>query len=138
MFIWKLLGSIYYMWSILSNRSSEWTYVRKQHLTKQPYCMACGSSKKLQVHHIEPFHVNPDRELDPTNLITLCSNCHLVFGHLMDYTSWNKDVENDTKVYYLKVQNRPYKVAAQNVQTIYSMLSLFFAKLNSLFWYNRP
>lgn len=79
------------------------------------------------MHHIEPFHVNPSRELDPDNFITLCGkNCHLVFGHLMDYTSWNTDVVQDAKVYLNKVQNRPYKIKKQESGFIFKLLSLFY------------
>lgn len=91
-------------------RSPKWVNVRKQHLNKEPTCAACGRNKKLEVHHIEPVHLNPDRELDINNLITLCDNpCHFIFGHLMDYKSWNKDVVLDCKVYLNKVKNKPHK-----------------------------
>lgn len=93
-----------------AQRSPKWSSVRKQHLDTQPNCAACGRDKKLEVHHIEPVHLNPERELDPSNLITLCDNpCHILFGHLMDYKSWNKEVIYDTKVYLDKVKNKPYK-----------------------------
>jgi hypothetical protein len=82
--------------------------------------MACGSCKKIEVHHIEPFHSNPSRELDLTNLITLCVNCHFVFGHLMDYSSWNVDVINDSSVYLNKVNNRPYSIKVQQNETIFT------------------
>ena len=91
------------------SRSSQWSNTRKEHLKNQPECQACGRTKDVEVHHIEPFHMNPSRELDPTNLITLCAkSCHLTFGHLMDYKSWNKDVVNDCYNYRLKLQQRPY------------------------------
>jgi 5-methylcytosine-specific restriction protein A len=93
-----------------ANRSPQWSTVRKQHLDKNNSCAACGKITKLEVHHIEPVHVNPDRELDPDNLITLCdSSCHLTFGHLMNYKSWNKEVISDCLVYLNKVKNRPRK-----------------------------
>jgi 5-methylcytosine-specific restriction protein A len=89
-------------------RSSRWSSVRKQHITEYPKCAACGRSNKVEVHHIEPVHVNPDRELDPSNLITLCdSPCHLVFGHLMDYKSWNEGVVKDCDNYNQKIKNKP-------------------------------
>lgn len=97
--------------AILNNRSPEWPNLRKEHIKKQPFCQACGSKNNLEVHHIEPVHVNPARELDPENLITLCGkNCHFMFGHLMDYYSWNVNVVQDSQVYLSKVQSRPYKV----------------------------
>lgn len=91
-------------------RSPKWSFVRKEHLKHNNICAACGRDTKLEVHHIEPVHLNPDRELDPTNLITLCDNpCHFVFGHLMNYKSWNNNVINDCAVYLNKVKNRPHK-----------------------------
>jgi len=92
------------------DRSPKWKTVRSQHLENNNHCAACGKKTGLEVHHIEPVHLNPDKELDLTNLITLCdSYCHLAIGHLMDYKSWNKNVIEDSKVYLNKVQNRPYK-----------------------------
>lgn len=91
-------------------RSPKWTNLRKKHLEKNNVCAACGRDKKLEVHHIEPVHINPDRELDPTNLVTLCDNpCHFVFGHLMNYKSWNQEVIGDCERYYEKVRSRPNK-----------------------------
>lgn len=93
-----------------SYRSPQWSSIRKNHLENNNTCAACGRSKKLEVHHIEPVHVNPDKELDPTNLITLCDDpCHFVFGHLLDYKSWNKNVVKDCLVYLNRVKNKPHK-----------------------------
>lgn len=67
-------------------RSGQWPRVRREHLEREPACAACGRDEDVQVHHIVPYHVDPRLELDPGNLITLCSDpCHLVFGHLLDY-----------------------------------------------------
>lgn len=109
---------------LANNRSKEWPNIRKKHLEKQPCCQACGSTRRLEVHHIEPFHINPSRELDPNNLITLCGNgCHFVFGHLMDYSSWNVNVIEDSRVYLEKVRSRPYKIKiSSNNNTILNYL----------------
>lgn len=91
-----------------ATRSPKWSNTRKKHLENNPKCAACGSSKKLEVHHIKPVHLFPELELDPTNLITLCADpCHIIFGHLMNFKSWNKEVIEDTSVYCNKVKNRP-------------------------------
>lgn len=111
--------------TILTNdRSKEWPNIRKKHLEKQPFCQACGSIKGLEVHHIEPFHINASRELDPDNLITLCNkNCHFIFGHLMDYSSWNVNVVEDCEIYLNKIKSRPYKIKiSSNNNTILSYL----------------
>lgn len=91
-------------------RSPKWKTVRANHLKEHPKCAACGRDLKLEVHHIEPVHLSPQRELDPSNLITLCSNpCHIIFGHFMDWKSWNMNVVRDCTVYYNAYKNRPYK-----------------------------
>jgi hypothetical protein len=91
------------------SRSPKWSSVRKEHLKHQPVCQACGRKDDLEVHHIIPYHKNPEKELDPNNLITLCSkNCHLLLGHLMDYKSWNENVVEDSKFLSSKIKNRPY------------------------------
>jgi 5-methylcytosine-specific restriction enzyme A len=93
-------------------RSPLWPGVRKKHLVKQPVCQICGGSQFLNVHHIEPFHINPDKELDEGNLITLCEkpgfNCHFLFGHLLDWHSWNKDILKDVRVWAAKIVGRPH------------------------------
>jgi len=78
-------------------RSSKWRGVRAEHLKTNGRCEACESTKKLEVHHIIPFDVDPDRELNPSNLITLCNYCHLVLGHLRDYKIANDFVRDDVK-----------------------------------------
>ena len=92
-------------------RSSKWPKVRRTHLQSRPHCACCGKKKRLgmQVHHIEPFSICPERELDPTNLLTLCNNarCHLDKGHLGYWQSWNVDVINDCKLWLWKYVTRP-------------------------------
>ena len=88
-------------------RSGRWSSVRKNFLKKNNTCAACGTNKGLEVHHIEPVHINPDKELDENNLIALCSGkCHLLFGHLMHFKSWNPDVEEDCKEMLQKIKKR--------------------------------
>jgi 5-methylcytosine-specific restriction protein A len=92
----------------INNRSKQWPEKRKQHLSKYPLCAICGSSTKPEVHHIVPFHVDPSKELDDTNLITLCDKyCHFVFGHLMNWRSWNQDIIKDSQLFNNKIRNRP-------------------------------
>ena len=92
-------------------RSKDWPRVRKEHLKNNPVCEMCGSKKSIQVHHINPFHLHPQLELEPKNLITLCGwlghNCHLIHGHLNSFQSWNKEVKQDALRLTLKIRNRP-------------------------------
>ena len=90
-------------------RSRGWGKVRKTHVKANPYCAACGSKRKPQVHHIEDFSTNPELELDPKNLITLCMagcKCHLTFGHLGNFKSINLNVRVDSDWFLFKVQAR--------------------------------
>jgi 5-methylcytosine-specific restriction endonuclease McrA len=69
--------------------------------------MACGyKGKKLQVHHVKPFHLHPHLELDPRNLITLCEargrDHHLLLGHLGEWQSHNENIRQDVKRFYRK------------------------------------
>lgn len=89
-------------------RSPDWKSVRDNHIKNNPFCAACGTSKKLEVHHIVPVHIDPSKELDSSNLITLCnSKCHLLFGHLMWFKSWNPNVVEDCSIMLDKISTRP-------------------------------
>lgn len=88
-------------------RSSEWPRVEKEHLLHEPACVACGHrGKGLQVHHIKPFHLHPNLELEPSNLITLCEiegrDHHLLLGHLDEWESYNPNVREDVKRFHGK------------------------------------
>jgi hypothetical protein len=108
--IYSILTKYWYGLYTLSGRSYLWPVVRKKHLEKQPYCMACGSKIKPEVHHIIPYHVDPSKELAEDNLITLCDKyCHFVFGHLMDWKSWNPGVSEDAYIFNQKIISRKYK-----------------------------
>lgn len=94
-------------------RSDHWPAARSAHLIEHPTCLICGGTKKLEVHHIKPFHVHPELELDPSNFATLCEDnldgldCHLAFGHLGNFKSWNVDVLVDAAFWSLRIKNRP-------------------------------
>lgn len=94
-------------------RSGRWPTVRSWHLQEKPTCAVCGGLKKVEVHHIHPFHLHPELELEPDNLITLCEhdddgvNCHLFFGHLGNFKSFNTDVEQDAAAWRQKIAARP-------------------------------
>ena len=81
-------------------RAGAWRSVRAAHLEKEPACVACGRTNDLSVHHIIPVSISPTLELDPQNLITLCTSpCHMVFGHFMSYRCYNKDVRKMAQEY---------------------------------------
>ncbi|NPD14470.1 HNH endonuclease [Xinfangfangia sp. D13-10-4-6] len=56
---------------------ADWRKVRDAHLERHPRCRICGEDEgSLEVDHIKPRRVAPERRLDPTNLQTLCKPCH--------------------------------------------------------------
>jgi hypothetical protein len=63
-----------------------WIYGDANHQAHRE-CEACGSRLLPEAHHVEAFEHNPKRELDDTNLITLChwKACHLHLGHGGDF-----------------------------------------------------
>lgn len=89
-------------------RSSKWKNLRLQHLKKNPTCAVCGSSFNVVPHHITPVHLDPSKELDASNLISLCEsktfNCHLFFGHFKNWSKHNPDVVKDAMIWSEKIK----------------------------------
>ena len=86
-------------------RSSQWPKVRAEHLAKYPNCAVCGGKEMIECHHKQPFHLFPERELDESNLISLCSkrNCHLIFGHYFNFKKFNPNVDKEAKEWREKI-----------------------------------
>ena len=82
-------------------RSSKWPKIRDAHLKIDSVCNVCGTKENLNVHHIIPFHIDKTKELDPNNLITLCSHngCHFTFGHFFNWSASNPDIRSDAKTF---------------------------------------
>jgi len=97
--IWPFNRFTRMMLTLQHPRSHQWPTVRKAWLKDYPTCAACGSIKSLQVHHKFPFHLDPAKELDPSNFITLCERIftdhHFEIGHLGHFKNYNVNVEAD-------------------------------------------
>jgi len=62
-------------------KSKAWEKCRQYVLVRDNYlCQYCLEKGKLtpadMVHHIEELKDNPEKALDPDNLISLCNTCH--------------------------------------------------------------
>jgi 5-methylcytosine-specific restriction endonuclease McrA len=68
-----------------------------------PECEICNRKKGLEAHHIVPFHIAPDLELKPNNLMALCRRCHLFVGHLGGWQRFNINVETDAMLWRAKM-----------------------------------
>jgi hypothetical protein len=82
-----------------------WRALAAQHLRIYPMCAACGSRSRVRPHHVVPVSVDPSRELDPLNLLSLCEsyafgvNCHLFLGHGGQWSTYNPQAVRDAFEY---------------------------------------
>lgn len=88
---------------LLEGRSPRWQTVRKKFLVANPECAACGTTKKLEVHHVLPVHVWPLGELLTANMLPLCRTCHFTFGHLKNWDKYNPTVREDAALWRKKM-----------------------------------
>lgn len=88
-------------------RAPGWKRLRRTWLKEFPNCAVCGTDREVVPHHVVPFHVNPARELDRGNLLTLCPPDHWLVGHLCNWSSHNKDVRRDAARWLRKITSRP-------------------------------
>lgn len=95
-----------------ASRSPKWPETRAEHIERHSRCCVCGGRSRLEVHHIIPFHVAPDLELDHGNLMTLCMagkrglKCHLLIGHLGNFRRVNPSVRSDAAEWRVKLEGR--------------------------------
>lgn len=105
-FFKRVFGLAEYAHNFGATRSPQWPGVRAAHIKKEPACVVCGGTAGLQVHHIRPFHIHPELELEDSNLVTLCTgnktlNCHVRFGHLDNFKDkWNPNIREDAVLWY--------------------------------------
>lgn len=91
-------------------RASDWSqFVREYAKIVPKKCSIIVCKKKdIELHHSdEPFHVNPAREKDPTNLRWLCRTHHHQIGHLFDWKSWCENFDEVVRIINDKIASRP-------------------------------
>lgn len=84
---------------------------RAEFLKKANYqCATCGSSKKLELHHIEPVYSHPERAYDKENIEVLCESCHdNVHGIAGHHKTWReKSKGNSLTIHWSKVVSVEY------------------------------
>ena len=69
-----------------------WRKVRNIHVREEPYCQMCGIRKKLEAHHIIPWHLSPELRFERGNLVTLCRDDHYRFGHYLNWREYNGNI----------------------------------------------
>lgn len=55
--------------------SAAWKRAREEQLEAFPFCAECNRPANV-VDHVVPRRVDPSRELDATNLQSMCQQCH--------------------------------------------------------------
>jgi len=83
-------------------RNPKWEYIRNQYVMRNPTCKACNTIFNIEVHHIKPFHLYPELELDTTNFISLCRNHHFKVGHFSNWLTFNPNVIAQAKEMLIK------------------------------------
>ena len=81
-----------------AKRSGSWARVEHAFKAQHPTCAACGTTVRLQIHHCLPFHLHPELELDPNNLITLCMSpkqCHYLLAHGSNFKAFSPTIRID-------------------------------------------
>jgi hypothetical protein len=73
----------------VTGRSPKWPAVRDRFLKANPVCCVSGLTTALEVHHVKPYHLHPELELDPANLPTVSRPYHFLVGHLCDWAAVN-------------------------------------------------
>lgn len=58
----------------IGSRGPGWAAAKKEALRRNPFCAACGTLRRLHVHHIVPYRLTRDNGQE--NLIPLCSKHH--------------------------------------------------------------
>jgi 5-methylcytosine-specific restriction protein A len=70
--------------------SARWRKLRAIHIASEPCCRHCMAEGVVKVgehvDHIVPRKVDPSRELDPTNLQTLCLVHHTIKSNCSRFT----------------------------------------------------
>lgn len=91
-----------------AKRSPEWSKTKREFEKLYPkVCEFCGTTKKMNLHHLKPFNLFPDLENDFNNLLWACRDCHFIFCHLKFWGSYDLNAKETAKWYRGKIENRP-------------------------------
>lgn len=90
-----------------------WSDFERKYWKNHPdekYCHICGETKDVQLHHIIPRHIDPNKIFDEDNLIPLCQPCHFRFGHLRNF---EKYYDPDVRAFAKNALARIKKIRAE-------------------------
>lgn len=70
-------------------RSPKWSSLRDRFTKEKKRCAISGLETDLEVHHVKPFHLFPDLELEWDNLCLLTRPIHYLVGHCCKWSYYN-------------------------------------------------
>lgn len=95
-------------------RSPKWPAFEKRIIEAHPFCSFCGqieSKVKLVGHHIQPYHLHPDLELEESNILVVGETCttgnhHLLLCHYGNWSKWNPDARHLAELFLKNIQEK--------------------------------
>lgn len=94
--------------SLGAARSPLWNNTKREFAKlHEKVCPICGTRKRIELHHIFPFHLFSHLENDFKNLMWFCRDCHYRFAHLFSWRSYNFNIREDARIWSEKIKNRP-------------------------------
>ena len=79
------------------SRDPRWQAASKKYLQKNRTCICCGK-KAVVTHHLKPFHLFPELEMEPSNWRAMCAPCHLIVGHLGNFSNYNPALDEHAAI----------------------------------------
>ena len=59
--------------------NNQWRKLRKKILSETPYCVRCGATGNLEIHHKIPPRGDVDLFYNEDNCVPICEGCHRRF-----------------------------------------------------------
>jgi hypothetical protein len=107
-------------------RNAAWERESHKHVKAHPRCEVCGEKLKivngrcnLEVHHRFPYHLYPEREMDPRYWHVLCRaphDCHRLWGHFGDFKLFNPLLKECIAIWAFMVRMAKAMLKAANAE----------------------
>lgn len=98
----------------VTGRGSQWGKIRSGVLARHPFCAMCGTSERLQVHHIVPFRLTQDNS--DANLIPLCVKHHKIVESVTHDVEFSGSSPSDMKLVLGNILAERSAVAAWRIK----------------------
>jgi hypothetical protein len=90
-----------------ARQTTEYRHAMAAYRAAHPACEWCLRPGGIEVHHVLPVHVDPDRAADTNNMVALCERCHLVVGHAGNFAScWVPNLKEVVKLHEVRRESR--------------------------------